>query len=210
MKMKGIDMIKAKELDFDYAALEPVISKETFLFHHDKHYIGYINKTNELIQNSDMADLGLEEIVLRASSDMVYQTLFNNAAQIYNHEIYFSSLTDKPEQKEVPSVLMEKIIKDFGSFEALKQELIDKGTKLFGSGYVWLVEKLGVLKVEALPNAETPLTEGFTNALMAIDVWEHAYYLDHQNLRAEYLSKVVHECLNWAFVAENYQKIKGE
>ncbi len=203
-------MIESKELEFPYDSLEPVIFKETFSFHHDKHYIGYVNKVNELIQHTDMKDLKLEEIVLRASSDMVYQTLFNNAAQVYNHEVYFSSLTNDPQKKEVPSFLMEQIIKDFGSFEALKAELIDKGVKLFGSGYVWLVEKLGVLKVETSSNADTPLTEGFTNVLMAIDVWEHAYYLDYQNLRASYLSKVVHECLNWAFVAQNYRKAKGE
>lgn len=203
-------MIEAKELEFSYDSLEPVILKETFFYHHDKHYIGYVNKVNELIQNTDMKDLKLEEIVLRASSDMVYQALFNNAAQVYNHEVYFSSLTNDPLKKEVPSFLMEQIIKDFGSFEALKAELIDKGTKLFGSGYVWLVEKLGVLTVETSSNADTPLTEGFANVLMAIDVWEHAYYLDYQNLRASYLSKVVHECLNWAFVAQNYRKAKGE
>ena len=203
-------MIKAKELEFSYDSLEPVISKETFFYHHDKHYVGYINKTNELIQHSDMENLSLENIILRAAGDTLYTVLFNNAAQVYNHEIYFSSLTDDPKKKEVPSFLMEKIMKDFGSFDVLKQELIDKGVKLFGSGYVWLVEERGVLKVITSSNAETPLTKGFTNALMAIDVWEHAYYLDHQNLRAEYLSKVVHECLNWSFVAQNYQKVKGE
>lgn len=203
-------MIDVKKLDFEANALEPFISEKTFSFHYGKHYVGYVNNTNALIEHTDMADLPLEEIVLRAASDMVYEKLFNNAAQVYNHEIYFSSLTDKENKKQVPAFLMKKIEADFGSLEQLQKELIEKGTTQFGSGYVWLVEDLGRLKVVTTLNAETPLTKANLNPLMAIDVWEHSYYLDYQNLRAQYLTKVVNECVNWAFVAQNYQKIKGE
>lgn len=203
-------MILAKELEYAYDALEPIISQKTLLFHHSKHYNGYVNKTNELIAGTDMAHLDLQEIVFRASSDMVYETLFNNAAQVFNHEFYFNSLTDKSENKTVPASLLRQIEKDFSSFEALKQQLIQKGVSVFGSGYVWLVEKQGVLMVVTTQNANTPLTEGFVTPLLAIDVWEHGYYLDYQNLRVDYLTKVVNNCINWAFVAQNYQKAKGE
>lgn len=203
-------MILAKELEFAYEALEPVISQKTLFFHHSKHYKGYVNKTNELIAGTDMADLGLQEIIFRASSDMVYETLFNNVAQVFNHEFYFNSLTPQGDETKISPVLMAQIEKDFSSLEALKQQLIQKGASVFGSGYVWLVEKQGSLSVVTTQNANTPLTEGFVTPLLAIDVWEHGYYLDYQNLRLDYLTKVVNGCLNWAFVAQNYQKVKGE
>ncbi len=196
-------MIEIKPLPYDYEALTPYISKETLMFHHDKHYVGYVNKVNELIKNTDLEHLSIENIILRAAGDTVYTTLFNNAAQVFNHEFYFASLTDKSNEKEISPATLKLIEGDFGSLDALKRQLIDKGTSLFGSGYVWLVLKEEHLKVITTKNAELPLTEGFVYPLLAIDVWEHAYYLDKQNLRAAYLNQVVNNCLNWHFVATN-------
>lgn len=199
-------MIEIKPLPYDYEALTPYISKETLMFHHDKHYVGYVNKVNELIKNTDLEHLSIENIILRAAGDTVYTTLFNNAAQVFNHEFYFASLTDKANEKEISPACLKLIEGDFGSLDALKRQLIDKGTTLFGSGYVWLVLKEEHLKIITTKNAELPLTEGFVYPLLAIDVWEHAYYLDKQNLRAEYLNQVVNNCLNWHFVATNLKR----
>lgn len=203
-------MIEVKPLPYDYEALAPYISKETLLFHHDKHYVGYVNKVNELIKDTDFKDLDLYALILRGSADTVYTTLFNNAAQVFNHEFYFDSLTDNEAKKEVPSFLNMVIQRDFGSLEALKTKLVEQGVALFGSGYVWLVEETGRLKVVTSKNAELPLTHGFMHPLLAIDVWEHAYYLDRQNLRVDYLNAVVQNLINWHFVSENLNKvIKG-
>lgn len=199
-------MIEPKPLKYEQNALAPFISSETLLFHHQKHYMGYVNKANELILKTDFENLSLEEIILRAASDAIYTALFNNAAQIFNHEFYFDSLTDKDEEKEISADLLSLIEKDFQSVEALKEKLVEVGTGVFGSGYVWLVVQAGHLKVLPFSNAFTPLTLGDVTPLIAIDVWEHAYYLDKQNLRAAYLKDVVSNLLNWSFASLNLKK----
>ena len=201
-------MIEAKKLPYDLEDLSPFISKETLFFHYEKHYKGYVNKLNELINGSDFENHQLKDIILRAGADTLYTPIFNNAAQVFNHEFYFDSLTDQEEKKQASAFLIARIEKDFGSLKKLKETLIQKGLSLFGSGYVWLVEEEWVLKVVTTSNAFTPVTRADQKPLLAIDVWEHAYYLDRQNLRADYLSQVVENCLNFAFVEENLKRIK--
>lgn len=199
-------MIKAKQLKYDLSDLEPYISAQTLSFHHQKHYLGYVNKTNELISNTDFKDLELTEIILRAAADTLYTSLFNQAAQVYNHEFYFDSLTKNSSTKDISFLLNKLIEKDFSSVEKLKEKLVETGLSVFGSGYVWLVLEGETLKVLPYFNAFTPLTSGSCTPLLAIDVWEHAYYLDKQNLRAAYLKDVVNNLLDWSFASSNLEK----
>ncbi len=199
-------MIEAKHLKYELTALAPFISEKTLSFHHQKHYQGYVNKTNELILNTDFENLSLEEIIFRAASDTSFTALFNQAAQVYNHEFYFDSLSPSSSTDEISSSLNRLIQKDFSSLDILKEKLIEVGLSVFGSGYVWLVYENESLKVLPFSNALTPLVKESMVPLLAIDVWEHAYYLDKQNLRASYLKEVVNNLLNWTFVSNNLKK----
>lgn len=199
-------MIEAKHLKYELTALAPFISEKTLSFHHQKHYQGYVNKTNELILNTDFENLSLEEIIFRAASDTSFTALFNQAAQVYNHEFYFDSLSPSSSTDEISSSLNRLIQKDFSSLDVLKEKLIEVGLSVFGSGYVWLVYENESLKVLPFSNALTPLVKESMVPLLAIDVWEHAYYLDKQNLRASYLKEVVNNLLNWTFVSNNLKK----
>ena len=164
-------------------ALEPVICKETISFHHGKHLAGYVNNLNAMLEGSPLAGLPLEEIVLKAEGGML-----NNAGQILNHEMYFEQFTGKPGKPAPAGKLAEAIVRDFGSFEAFKEEFVKKGTTLFGSGWVWLsADKDGKLMITQEVNAANPFQKGL-KPLLTFDVWEHAYYLDYQNRRAAHLS----------------------
>lgn len=198
--------IELPPLPYAESALEPVISTETVSFHYGKHQAGYVQKTNELIKGTDLENTSLEDIILIAASDTVYTTLFNNAAQAWNHEFYWNSLTSDPEKQQIPAFLKKKIEEDFSSVEDLNNQLVEKGVAQFGSGWVWLVSENGHLKVVSTSNANTPLTTPDQKPLLCIDVWEHAYYLDEQNRRADYLKNVVSKRLNWTFAAENLEK----
>ena len=199
-------MIEAKKLPYNFNAFEPFISEKTMRFHYEKHYLGYLNTTNTLIKGTDLKNKSLNEIVLTAASDSIYTKLFNNSAQTWNHEFYWNSLTPDA-QKHYPSPeLLEQINKNFGSLEELQKQLIEKGLAQFGSGWVWLVSDKDGLKVRTTSNAETPLTKPELTPLLCIDVWEHAYYLDYQNLRKDYLSSIVQNLLNWEFVDKNWKK----
>jgi len=195
--------IQLPQLPYAENALEPIISEKTIQFHYGKHHQAYVQKTNELIERTDLKDKTLEEIVLYAASDSVYTTLFNNAAQSWNHSFFWNSLKPINEKKEISEKLMKLIVQDFGSVENLKKELIQKGLAQFGSGWVWLVYENEHLKVISTSNAETPLTSGSQVPLLTIDVWEHAYYLDEQNRRSDYLSNLVEQLLNWTFADQN-------
>ena len=166
-----------------------------------------MNTTNSLVKGTDLEDKSLNEIILTAASDTVYAKLFNNAAQIWNHSFYWNSLTPDPQKQQLPSGLSIQINKDFGSLEELQNILIDKGMNQFASGWVWLVSEKGTLKAMTTSNADTPLVKPDWIPLLCIDVWEHAYYLDYQNLRKDYLTGVVHNLLNWEFAHQNLIKI---
>ena len=195
------------ELPYDENSLEPFISKQTIQFHYHKHHAGYVQKVNELIQNTDMADKTLDEIVIASSENVELKGLFNQSAQVWNHTFYWNSLCPVSNQQPLNKELEEMINRDFGSFDALKTELVNKGLTQFGSGWVWLILENGKLKVISTANAETPFTNPQQKPLLTIDVWEHAYYLDEQNKRADYLKNVVENVLNWNFAARNFNSV---
>lgn len=186
------------ELPFDSGALAPAISAETLSFHHGKHHKAYVDKTNAAIEGTDLASKSLEDVIVAARGSN--KGLFNNAAQTWNHGFYWYSLTGN---STAPSGdLAAKIDTSFGSLDALKEKLAEVGTAHFASGWAWLVEKDGKLEVVDTHDADT-LSDGDANPLLVIDVWEHAYYLDHQNARPNYLKAVIDGNLNWDFAAEN-------
>lgn len=168
-----------RELPYAYDALAPQVSEETMRFHHDKHYKGYVDKLNELLADSPYAGRTLEEIIV--SSD---GPLFNNAAQVWNHEFYFDQLSPTP-QTHPTGELKAAIKRDFGSVDQLKAQMNKAATALFGSGWVWLVEdKSGNLVIVSEQNAGNPIRRGM-KPLLCLDVWEHAYYVDYRNRRAD-------------------------
>ena len=195
--MKKLDLMA---LPYAPEALEPVISKETIAFHHGKHLAGYVNNLNGLLEGSPLAGLPLEEIVLKAEGGML-----NNAGQILNHELYFEQFTGKPGKPAPAGKLAEAINRDFGSFEAFKEEFVKKGTTLFGSGWVWLsADKDGKLVITQETNAANPIQKGL-KPLLTFDVWEHAYYLDYQNRRPDHLA-ALWQIINWEVVESRFNQ----
>lgn len=188
-------------LPYDNNALDPAISAETLSYHYGKHHQAYIDKMNGAIEGTDHADHPMEAIIAAARGSN--QGLFNNAAQSWNHAFYWHSLTGV---SSAPSGnLAAKIDEAFGSLDALKDELKSRGAGHFASGWVWLAEKDGKLSIEETHDGDT-LADSEFNPLLTIDVWEHAYYLDHQNKRPAYLDAVVDGKLNWAFASENLER----
>jgi len=181
------------KLPYSYDALEPLMSKETLEYHHDKHHQTYVNKLNELIIDTKYETMSLEEIV--KSSD---GPIFNNAAQVYNHDLFFMEL--KKEDTQISPELNSLIVDACGTLENFKTEFITKATTNFGSGWVWLVlNKKGSLEIIATSNAATPLVDDL-KTLMVVDVWEHAYYIDYRNVRPKYLENWWN-LINWDFVS---------
>ncbi|SHG77690.1 superoxide dismutase, Fe-Mn family [Thermosyntropha lipolytica DSM 11003] len=178
-------------------ALEPVISRETIEYHYGKHHQTYVNNLNNLIKDTPMENLTLEEIVLRSSG-----TIFNNAAQVFNHNFYWNCLT--PNGKGQPSgALAEAICQQWGDFAKFKEEFSKAAISLFGSGWTWLVkDEQGKLSIENTSNADTPILRG-KKPLLTFDVWEHAYYIDYRNARATYVEKLW-DIINWDFVESNF------
>jgi Fe-Mn family superoxide dismutase len=186
--------------DLPYAkdALAPYLSQETLEYHHDKHHNAYVTNLNGLIEGTDHAAKSLEEIILAAEGP-----LFNNAAQVWNHTFYWHCM--KPGGGGEPTgELASAIGRDFGSFDAFKKELSAAAAGQFGSGWAWLILENGALKVIKTGNADLPLKHGQT-ALLTVDVWEHAYYIDYRNLRPKYVETFLDSLVDWAFVAENYR-----
>ncbi len=186
-------------------ALAPIISASTINFHYHKHHQTYVDTLNKLAPGTKFADMKLEEIVktTAGSADAKEKTLFNNAAQVWNHDFYWRSLS--PAKTEAGGKLDSAITAAFGSKTVLIEQLAEAGKTQFGSGWAWLVSKDGKLSIEKTPNAETPMAKG-VNCLLTVDVWEHAYYLDYQNARPKYLEAVLGKILNWNFAAENLEK----
>ena len=181
-------------------ALEPVISRETLGFHHGKHLAGYVNNLNVLLEGSGFEEATLEEIVCKATGGIL-----NNAGQILNHELYFGQFTGKPGKLAPTGQLAEAINRDFGSFEAFKEEFQKKGATLFGSGWVWLsAGKDGKLVITQEANAANPIQKGL-KPLLTFDVWEHAYYLDYQNRRPDHLA-ALWQIIDWEVIEKRYDK----
>ena len=187
-------------LPYEANALEPVISKETIGFHHGKHLLAYVNNLNGLLEGSPLADLPLEEIVKKAEGGIL-----NNAGQILNHELYFSQFAAPKENNQPAGKIAEAIVRDFGSFEAFKEEFQKKGATLFGSGWVWLsADKDGKLVITQETNAANPVQRGL-KPLLTFDVWEHAYYLDYQNRRPDHLA-ALWQIVNWGVIEQRYNQ----
>ncbi len=192
------------ELPYAPNALEPHITANTLSFHHGKHHNAYVVNLNNLIKDTDFAKLTLEEIILKSVGDNTRAGIFNNAAQVWNHTFYWHSM--KPNGGSAPKgALAEKINKDFGSFDAFKEAFKQAGATQFGSGWAWLVLDKGTLKVTKTPNADLPMVHKQT-ALLTMDVWEHAYYLDFQNRRPDYITTFLDKLVNWDFAEENFKK----
>jgi len=182
-------------------ALEPVISARTIGFHYGKHHKGYVDNLNNLSAGTEFVGLPLEKIITETADKADKLGIFNNASQIWNHTFYWQSL--KPKGGGQPSaVLSQKIEESFGGLDAFKKELAAAATTQFGSGWAWLVLKGDKLKVVKTGNADSPLTKDM-KPLLTIDIWEHAYYLDYQNRRADYVNAVLDKLINWDFAADN-------
>ena len=188
-------------LPYQEDALEPVISARTVGFHYHKHHKTYVETLNKLVPGTRYAAMKLEDVVRATAGreEAGEKKIFNNASQVWNHDFYWRSLT--PDKKAPDGKLKAAIDKDFGGVAKLIAELAEDGKDQFGSGWAWLVSKGGKLSVEKTADAENPMAKGL-NCLLAIDVWEHAYYLDYQNERAKYLGEIA-KFLNWEFAAEN-------
>lgn len=203
--------IELPNLPYTYEALEPLIASATLRTHHGKHHRAYIDKTNALVRGTDLAEGTLEAIVKesarRAASNPAMTPLFNNAAQAWNHAFYWRSL--RPKGGGGPQgALVARIRSEFGDQRSFAEALKTAATGHFGSGWAWLVLNEGALKIVTTSNADTPIVRGQT-PLLVIDVWEHAYYLDHQERRAAYVAGVVDSLLNWEFAERNFGQLGG-
>ncbi len=190
-------------LPYAEEALEPVISARTLQFHYGKHHRGYVDALNKLVAGTPFATMSLPQIIKTTASHADQAPIFNNAAQTWNHTFYWHSLSPRGGGAP-PAAFAALIAASFGDLETLKKEWSTAATTQFGSGWAWLVRDGAKLKVVKTANAETPLTTQMT-PLLTIDVWEHAYYLDFQNRRADYVKGVLDKLINWEFAAKNLQ-----
>ncbi|WP_092486181.1 superoxide dismutase [Candidatus Ichthyocystis hellenicum] len=185
-------------LPYAYDELEPFISKETLITHHDKHHAGYVNNLNKLIVGTEFEDSTLEDIICRSNG-----TIFNNAAQVWNHNFYFECLRRPSEDNKPSGDLASAIEKRWSSFDNFRKEFTAFSAALFGSAWAWLVlTPDNTLEMLGTSNASTPLSTD-SRALLSCDVWEHAYYIDHKNVRADYLESFW-SLVNWDFVENNF------
>lgn len=190
-------------LPFAEDALAPVISANTFSVHYGKHYKTYCDTTAKLVAGTPLEGATLEKIIEASAVNTEQKKLFNNAAQAWNHVFYWRSLS--PKQQKPSGKLLDAINRDFGSLDALNTQLADAAVNQFGSGWAWLVAEGNKLKVSSTSNADLPIIHD-QQPLLTIDVWEHAYYLDYQNKRADHVKAVIDKTLNWEFAAENFSK----
>jgi len=193
--------IQLPVLPYEKDALAPYISASTLDFHHGKHHKAYVDNINNLISGTDLEQADLDTIIQKTVGDTARVGFFNNAAQVWNHTFYWKSL--KPNGGGVPKgTVLDRIIATWGSYEKFVQELKTAGTTQFGSGWAWLVMDKGGFSITKTANADTPFAHG-VKPLLTIDVWEHAYYLDYQNRRPDYLTTVIEHLINWDFVSDN-------
>ena len=196
--------VELPALPFDSKALEPHMSANTLSFHHGKHHAAYVNNYNNLVKDTANAGKSLEEVIKDAAKDPSKAGLFNNGAQIWNHSFFWNCL--KPNGGGKPTgQLLAKIDADLGGFDKFVEEFKAAAATQFGSGWAWLVLDNGKLKVTKTANADTPMVHGQT-ALFTVDVWEHAYYLDYQNRRPDFVATVLQHLANWDFAAANLAK----
>ena len=188
------------DLPFDKNALTPIITEETFDYHYGKHHAAYVNNLNGIVKDTELAHLSIEELIKKGHADN-NAPLFNNAAQHWNHTFFWHCLS--PEGGKSPQgEIAERINRDFGSFDAFKEQFSTTATKLFGSGWAWLAEdEKGKLEIIGLKDAHTPITEN-KKPIMTLDVWEHAYYIDYRNARPKFVENFW-DIINWEFANNN-------
>ncbi|MFH0941090.1 MAG: superoxide dismutase [Candidatus Omnitrophota bacterium] len=185
------------ELPYAKDALSPHISARTLDFHHGKHHAAYVEKLNGLIAGTELATDTLESIIKKTANDVSKAAIFNNAAQAWNHAFYWQSI--KPSGGGLPAgAIAQKINAAFGSYEKFVEEFKNAGLSQFGSGWAWLIVKEGRLEIMKTANADTPIAHGL-DPVLTVDVWEHAYYLDYQNRRGDYLDAFIKHLANWDF-----------
>ena len=193
-------------LPYDYADLEPHMSGQTLRFHHNAHHAAYVKNLNASIQGNPLENASLEDIIFRTHEDPEQVAVFNNAAQVWNHDFFWNSL--RPSGGGEPTGELAELIDDsFGSFAAFQEEFETRATKQFGSGWAWLVLAGDKLVITTTGNADTPLVHGQT-ALLTCDVWEHAYYLDHQNRRPAYVKTFLDKLANWEFATTRLENAR--
>lgn len=191
-------------LSYSFGALAPHISRRTLEFHYGKHHQGYVDTLNKLTAGKPEAGATLEEIILDTAGDAAKRSLFNNAAQIWNHTFYWRSM--KPRGGGKPKGDIARAIdNDFGGFDGFKEAFAVVAAAQFGSGWAWLIVKNGKLEIRKTSNADLPMENGAT-PLLTIDVWEHAYYLDYQNRRPDYVKTFIEKLVNWEFAGANLAK----
>jgi Fe-Mn family superoxide dismutase len=193
--------ISLPPLPYEQSALDPVISANTLSFHYGKHHKTYVETLNKLIAGTEFADMPLVDIIKATAGNTQHQTIYNNAAQVWNHTFYWNCLKPKG-GAEPPAALKKLIDASFGGVDQCKKELAAAAVGQFGSGWAWLVKDADKLKVIKTANAVNPLNTSQI-ALLTIDVWEHAYYLDYQNRRADHVNAVLDKLINWEFALEN-------
>ncbi|HCE59410.1 MAG TPA: superoxide dismutase [Fe] [Wolbachia sp.] len=192
------------ELPYEQQALEPYISAKTLDFHYNKHHKGYLDKLNTLVKDKDYEHMELKELITKAQGDL---PIFNNAAQIWNHTFYWSSMKKNGGgQPKEDTLIIKKIKDDLGGFDKFTEMFSEHGVNQFGSGWVWLVLENNKLKITKTSNADLPLTHNQV-PLLTMDVWEHAYYLDCQNRRVDYIKVFLDHLINWDFAEENLKRV---
>lgn len=189
--------ISPEPLQFAESDLEPVISAKTFSFHHGKHYLGYVDKANELLASNPQFGKTAEEIIRNTFDKPDQSAIFNNVSQAWNHAFFWKCL--KPKSGKPSGVVSKMIDASFGDFEKFRDAFVNAAKAQFGSGWIWLVVENGELKIEKTSNADSPLSHG-KEPIFTVDVWEHAYYLDYQNRRADFVKAVLEGASNWDFV----------
>lgn len=195
---------KLMELPYALESMQPHMSVETFNYHHGKHHATYVHNLNNLLATKpDMQQKSLEEIILASTGDIANKAIFNNAAQVWNHNFFWYSLQNNTKSDEPTGKLLEQINQDFGDYNNFIQNFQDMALKQFGSGWAWLVYDGKKLQIVTTSNAETPLTDR-QFPLITCDVWEHAYYVDYRNNRAKYLQQFVSYLANWQFAENNF------
>ena len=189
------------KLPYSEDALDPHISAKTFSFHYGKHHAAYFTNLNKLVDGTPFAEKSLEEVIKNTAGDASKKGIFNNAAQAWNHTFFWNSMS--PNGGGAPTgAIKDKIVESFGSVEKFTEEFSQKAATLFGSGWTWLVDNGGKLEIVQTIGAETPLTEG-KKPLLVLDVWEHAYYLDYQNRRPDFIKTFLTSLVNWEFANKN-------
>jgi len=188
------------DLPFSHDALSPIISSETIGFHYGKHHAAYFNMLNNLVKDTKFADMKLEEVVKNSFGNPDTQKIFNNAGQAWNHILYWEQMT--PGGSNKPSGKLATLIEDnFDTFDKFKENFISASVGVFGSGWCWLIQDNNGLSIMGTPNAENPLAHN-KHTLFGLDVWEHAYYLDYQNIRPNHVKAVLENAINWDYVSD--------